>query len=245
MAEQIESGVYLQEHFRDSLIIDRYDPQLERLRKRKQEQLSNQYSEDAIVWNVFRTFNQIDRSLWIEPLFQTSFHINFPYSIDAIKIHFWKRIRPPKSYPLLEEQSEIDIIIESDEFVWFLEAKYKSDILFNTTQHRKRDEILRHIDVGTNYARKKDFYFSLIIMDKYSSPYGYRMTTEYRDSIEGIIGLLPHRKNLANLKGINVFTWKEVQSLFKTVYLYSKNKYEKFIADQASYWLLEKLNDER
>lgn len=244
MAEQTVSGVYLQEHFRDSLIIDRHDPQLELLRKRKQEQLRSQHIEDAVVWNVFRTFNQIDRALWIKPLFQTSFHLNFPYSMDSIKIQLWKRIRPPKSYPLPEGLSEIDIIIESDEFVWFLEAKYKSDISFSTTHHSKRDQILRNIDVGTNYARKKDFYFSLIIMDKYYSPYGYRMTTEYRDSIEGIVGLLPHRKTLSNLKGIEVFTWKDVQSLFKTVYLYSKNKYEKYIADQANYWLLKKLNDE-
>lgn len=100
------------------------------------------------------------------------------------------------------------------------------------------------IDGGTNYAKKRDFYFSLLILDKYNSPMGFRMVNEYKDSTEKVIGLLPHRQELPMLKCVSVFYWKDIQTLFKTVYLYSKNKYERYIADQASYWLYDKIRED-
>ena len=234
----------LHEHFRDSLLIDKFDPDLEFWRKRRLEKSQSENSEDAIVWNVFRTLNQIDRKLWVEQLFFKAFQKELSHSIEPIDIHLWKKIRPPKSLSIQEGKTDIDIVIESDAFVGFIEAKYKTDITLGTEHHPKRDELLRYIDVGTNYARKRDFYFSLLILDKYNSPIGFRMVNEYKESFEKVQELLPHRKELPSLNSISVFQWKDVQSLFKTVYLYSKNKYERYITDQASYWLFDKIQED-
>jgi hypothetical protein len=246
MAESLQESVKLHEQFRDLLIINKYDPQLELWHKRKLRKQQSENSEDSMVWNVFKTLDQIDRKLWIENLFFKAFQFEIPYSypIENIAIKLWKRIHPPNSLQLVEGQTEIDIIIESDEFVWFIEAKYKSDISLRTTNDSNRNKIIQNIDVGTNYAKKKDFYYSLLILDKYNSPMGFRMTNEYKASVESVVEMLPHRNELPTLKGISVLTWQELQLLFKTIYLYSKNKYEKFIADQASYWLLDKIRDD-
>ena len=234
----------IHEHFRDSLLIDKFDPQLEFWQKRRLEKTQSETSEDSIVWNVFRSFNQIDRKLWIEQLFYKAFQKEFSHSTEQIEIKLWKKIRQPQSLAVSEGKTDIDIIIESDTFVWFIEAKYKSDISLGHNDNAKRDELIRMIDGGTNYAKKRDFYFSLLILDKYNSPMGFRMVNEYKDSTEKVIGLLPHRQELPMLKGVSVFYWKDIQTLFKTVYLYSKNKYERYIADQASYWLYDKISEE-
>jgi len=244
MREITQSDVKLHDYFRDSLLIDKFDPQLENWRKHRQEIEHSDCSEDAIVWNVFRTFNQIDRKLWVEQLFYKAFQEELPYTTEEMEIKLWKKIHPPRSYPFKEGKSEIDIVIETEDFVWFIEAKYKSDITFGTEQNAKRDQIIRNIDLGSNYARKRNFYFSLLILDRYHSPIGFRRVIEYRESLEAVQNALPHRAELPSLKGISVFYWKDVQTLFKTIYLYSKNKYEKYIADQVSYWLLDKIRED-
>lgn len=240
---QIEM-MQLHQHFRDSLLIDKFDPQLEFWRKGRLEKSKSENSEDAMVWNVFRTFNQIDRKLWVEQLFYKAFQQELTHSKESSEIKLWKKIRPPNSLAVSEGKTDIDIIIEDEKFVWFIEVKYKTDISSGTEAPFKRDEIIRYIDVGTNYAKKKEFYFSLLILDKYNSPIGFRTVNEYRESHEKVLELLPHRMELPSLKGISVFYWKDVQALFKTIYLYSKNKYERYIADQASYWLYDKIKDD-
>ena len=233
----------LNEQFRDSLLIDRYDPQIDYWQKRRSECNHRETSEDTLVWNVFRTFNQIDRKLWVEQLFHKAFKQEFTYSAETIEIKLWKKIRPPKSLHIGEGRTDIDIIIESSDFVWFIEAKYNTDIRLDT-DGSKRNELLRLIDNGTNYARKRDCYFSLLILDKYNSPMGFRLINEYDDSFEKVKNLLPHRMELPLYNGLSVMYWKDIQGLFKTIYLYSKNKYERYLADQASYWLYEKIRDQ-
>ncbi|MFC7686876.1 hypothetical protein [Ureibacillus sp. GCM10028918] len=240
----VNEMMQLHEHFRDSLLIDKFDPQLEYWQKRRLEKSQSENREDAMVWNVFRTLNQINRRLWVDELFYKAFQSEFSHVTEQIQIKLWKTIRPPKSLPVNEGKADIDIIIESDTFVWFIEAKYKSDITLDSDYQSKRDEIIRHIDVGTNYAKKRDYYFSLLILDRYNSPIGFRKVNEYRTSEELVRELLPHRLELPFPKGISVLHWKEVHSLLKTVYLYSKNKYERYIADQASYWLFDKIQDD-
>jgi hypothetical protein len=73
----------------------------------------------------------------------------------------WESIPPPLG--LLadgdEGPSEIDVVIEAPSWVWFIEAKYRSDISTGTTTRPDRDQILRNIDVGTYYAGVQRFFF--------------------------------------------------------------------------------------
>ncbi|OIK11304.1 hypothetical protein [Bacillus sp. MUM 13] len=150
-----KSGVLLNTNYKDSLIIDRYSSDFKRWREKKLEQLKSENSEDAITWNVFRSFEQIDPKSWLALLFEKSFQREINYKLEFIDIHLWKRLKPAINLPLPEGQSEIDIIIESEEFVWFIEAKYKSDISMKTTHDTKRNQVIRNIDVGLDYTNIK------------------------------------------------------------------------------------------
>ena len=241
MINRSNSNEYVIKKFRDSLIIDRFDPLID-VRRKKFHIKSHDIREDSLVWNIFRTLNHIERSTWIQPLFEQSFFKDFLYRSNEIEIKLWKKLWPARSLQSVEGALETDIIIESEEFVWLIEVKYFSDIFTETKSNYERDEIIRNIDIGTAYAKKRDFYFSLLILDRFHSPNGYRYTTSYRDQVNKALEKIKYRQ-IQNLKGISLITWKEMQSILKTIYLYSKRRHEKFIADQAASYLLEKIKE--
>jgi len=49
--------------------------------------------------------------------------------------------------------------------VWFIEAKFRSDVSERTTNNPERDQVIRNPDVGTWYAGVRHFYFSLLLLD--------------------------------------------------------------------------------
>ena len=58
---------------------------------------------------------------------------------------------------LAEGYSEIDVIVETSGWVWFIEAKYRSDISMNAKNIPGRDQIFRNLDVGSDYAGARNF----------------------------------------------------------------------------------------
>jgi hypothetical protein len=56
------SGVFVADNFRDTLIIDRYDPQLIGLDGKKRNHMRSENSDDVVTWNVFRSLRRIARA---------------------------------------------------------------------------------------------------------------------------------------------------------------------------------------
>jgi hypothetical protein len=181
-----KSGVFVFDNFRDNLIIDKHDLILKNMRSKKIEHLKSENSEDAITWNVFRTLRQINPALWFTRLFANSFQYDTRdiQKPNMVKIELWKSKLPPATFPGPEGRSEVDIIIENESLVWFIEAKYKSDISQGTTNHATRDQIIRNIDVGIAYAGNRKFYFSLLILDEKHSSIGVVLKMNMRDAMQ-------------------------------------------------------------
>jgi hypothetical protein len=218
--EQItsKSGVKLYKDFRDNLIISKYDNQFVNMRSEKLEKIKSSNSEDALTWNYFKSLREINPGDWLPKLFLSVFKSEFKYPLDNIIIGLWQEVSPPPS--LLEKQkeegkSEIDAIIESEDFVWFIEAKYKSDISLRTTNNEARDQIIRNLDVGSFYAGEREFYFSLLYYNDKFTPKGVEKAKEYSSKIlGGLKEILNHRKeSLENIKGISCFKWDDLLKL--------------------------------
>ncbi|MEH7253828.1 DUF1643 domain-containing protein [Neobacillus niacini] len=242
MQEKSKNGVLLNKDFRDSLIIDKYDIEILNWRGRKLDQLRSENSEDAMTWNVFRSLKQINPSDWLPYLFKQSFHQDFPYSLETIDIILWKKLNPPVNLPIREGQSEVDVIIESDEFVWFIEAKYKSDISLGTTHDKTRNQIIRNIDVGLDYKNGKDFYFSLLILDEEHSPKGYHYINVCSYSLDHIMNDIPHRRDgLINLKGVGLLTWLDLLNVLGVSKRGTEIEFQRVVATQAEQWLSKKI----
>ncbi len=209
-----KSGVFVYDSYKDNIIVDRYNRVFRKMRASKLDAIRSENSEDAMTWNVFRTLQKINPELWLPALFSQSFQ-NFREDIvKDMKISLWKRFSPPPFLVLPEGDSEIDVMLENNQFVWFIEVRYKSDISVKTTHDETRNQLIHNIEIGSDYAKHKDFYFSLLILNEKFSPKGKQLLEIYQQNPNTIMNNLPHREaGLKNLKGISLVKWEEISKL--------------------------------
>jgi hypothetical protein len=236
-----KSGVRLYDDFRDNLIIDRYHPDLAAMRGSKRDKLRSENSEDALTWNVFRSLSQIDPSFWLPLLHAKAFPAQGPAPVPQIvTTHLWMEIHPPPSLRLHqkdEDPSEIDVVIETEVSVWFIEAKFKSDISTRTTNNPARDQIIRNLDVGSWYAGVRDFYFALLIMDEEKSATGVKVLK----TVWPPVPPLPHRPDgMANIKGCGLLRWGDIAQVLQAAGEHAPRDDERGYARRAEGWMRER-----
>lgn len=234
------SGVRIAADFRDNLIIDRYDPAFADMRAGKIEHMRSENSEDAVTWNVFRSLRQIEPIVWLPELIRIGLPLADPREIAESVVNLWCTIVPPPSLRSTgaEGPSEIDVVIENPYWVWFIEAKYKSDISLRTTTRDDRDQILRNIDVGSYYAGVRDFYFSLLVRDRATSPIGSEAIERYSNLENTRATLSRHRPDrLANLKAVTLLSWTDLGEVLQQAHLVARRTDESGYAERALKWM--------
>jgi uncharacterized protein YqcC (DUF446 family) len=235
------TGVRISDNFRDNLIIDKYHPCFVSMRQSKIKHLRSENSEDAISWNVFRTLRQIHPANWIPHIFLKSFNMSPFGDMEDTTIDLWRNVAPPSKLLKTGDEgiSEIDVVIENPEWVWFIEAKYRSDISTGTTTRPDRDQVLRNIDVGSFYSGVRRFYFSLLILNEKRTVKGVSAVEKYK-SAQTLKAALPHRTDeLKNISGIGVLTWFDFANVLSNV-ASDTSKNESMFAKRAVEWLEER-----
>lgn len=233
------SGVVVADDFRDNLIIDRYDPVFADMRASKRKHLRSANSEDALTWNVFRSLRQIAPGDWLSAAWAIAFPDHLVPQDQEPSVHLWKSIKPPLG--LLaggdEGSSEIDVVLETASWVWFIEAKFRSDISTGTTTRPERDQILRNLDVGTYYAGVRPFYFSLLLHSDSRSPIGEARIRDYADPA-AIAARLTHRHDgLTNLRAVTRITWEDMGRVLCAAARGARREDERGYATRALAWL--------
>jgi hypothetical protein len=236
-------GVIVSDDFRDNLIIDKYDPVFTDMRASKLKHLRSANSEDAVTWNVFRSLWQLAPRHWLPALWSKAFPNESDLEDLSATVELWVSVAPPIG--LLadgdEGLSEVDVIIQAPTWVWFIEAKYRSDISLGTTTRPDRDQLIRNIDVGSYYAGVRKFYFSLLVMSDKHSRAGVNRLAEYSNFEVVRERLRRHRPDgLTNLKAISSLTWNDLASVLKSARSSSANSYERDYAERALGWLQQK-----
>jgi len=237
------SGVRIAADFRDNLIIDRYDPVFTSMRAGKLEHLRSENSEDAVTWNVFRSLRQLEPQSWLPALLRIGIPNANATLVEPIAVNLWRTISPPPSLMALgqEGDSEIDVIIESPAWVWFIEAKYQSDISTKTTTRALRDQVLRNIDIGSYYAGVRRFFFSLLIRDKSRSPLGAEAVAKYANLDTPRSLLADHRPDgLSNLGAVTLLTWADLGKVLQEGRDLARRQDERGYAERALSWIQKK-----
>jgi hypothetical protein len=241
--EVTPGGVRVVADFRENLIIDRYDPVFVNMRASKLKHLRSENSEDAVTWNVFRSLGQIDPAVWLPELCRRGLPDMPPLSGLRCSVSLWVAVSPPSA--LLEDGdegvSEIDVVIEAPSWVWFVEAKYRSDISTGTTTRPLRDQVLRNVDVGSCYAGVRQFFFSLLVSSAGRSPLGAEAVARYRDLAVPRSLLSSHRPDgLTNLKAVTLLTWADLGAVLTTAIRDVHRADERGYAERALAWLQQK-----
>jgi hypothetical protein len=237
------SGVTIANDFRDNLIIDRYDPVFADMRASKLKHMKSVNSEDAVTWNVFRSLRQITPTIWLPPLWNRAFPKAGPLADTLATVKLWVSVPPPLG--LIEGgdegHSEIDVVIETATWVWFIEAKYRSDISSGTTTRPGRDQILRNIDVGSYYAGVRQFFFSLLTASNTRSPAGDKALTEYSNHSILRDRLKAHRKDgINNLGDVGPLKWFDLSEVLGQAADQAGREDERAYASRALAWLRDK-----
>ena len=234
------TGVWVADDFRSNLIIDRYDPVFADMRASKLKHLRSVNSEDAVTWNVFRSLRQVAPTAWLPALWRHAFpNVAEPSDLQAT-VTLWQSVPPPLG--LLaggdEGDSEIDVVIEAGTWVWFLEAKHRSDISTGTTTRPDRDQILRNLDVGTHYAGVRQFFFSLLIASEKTSPLGVQRVRDYANLERPRVLLQRHRPDgLPNLMAVGEIRWTNVGEVLRAASAAAPREDERGYATRAHAWL--------
>lgn len=237
------SGVRIAADFRDNLIIDRYDPVFATMRAGKREHLRSENSEDAVTWNVFRSIRQVDPRVWLPGLLRVGLPGKDVPIATPIAVDLWRSVGPPPSLVALgaEGDSEIDVVIESPDWVWFIEAKYQSDISQRTTTRDYRDQVLRNIDVGSYYAGVRRFFFTLLVRNASKSPLGVEAVAKYSNLDVPRSLLADHRPDgLPNLGAVTMLTWAALGPVLTTCRQEAAREDERSYAARAIAWMDEK-----
>jgi hypothetical protein len=234
-------GVFLFEDFRDNLIIDRYDVGFLSMRGAKTDSMRSENSEDALTWNVFRSLAQVDPTFWLPRLFRRAFDRDDDLRAHSVGVKLWQRVQPPPALRLFQKdegESEIDVLIETEQMVWFIEAKFRSDVSERTTNNPDRDQVVRNLDVGSWYAGVRDFYFSLLLLDSASGTKGMALIERYAASREDVLQRLPHRPDqLANLRGTGLMRWSHLFAVLSECAESAPRNDERAYARRAVEWL--------
>ncbi len=237
------SGVLIAADFRENLIIDRYDPVFADMRASKLKHLRSVNSEDAVTWNVFRSLRQIAPDVWLPSLWHCAFP-RIPCPLDLkVTVRLWESIAPPLGLLAGGDEgiSEIDVVIDAPTWVWFIEAKYRSDISTGTTTRPERDQVLRNLDVGSYHAGVRQFFFSLLILSEAKSPLGAQRVHEYADLSFPRAKLEAHRPDsLQNLIAVGQLTWTTLADVLTDASRTAPREDERAYAARAVAWLKEK-----
>lgn len=162
-------------------------------------------SEDARTWHYFSPLlsDEPQRTRIMTQLIRQSFFGSVPpqvfRDIKAAKLEFWPKLPAPPSRPQAEGDSEPDLLISlGQSAVILVEAKCQSGVSEFTTFDRKRDQVIRLIDVGSWYARQHGFQCVCLLVLQYGDAQinAEKIVHRYAGQPQAIQKALPYREDL-------------------------------------------------
>jgi hypothetical protein len=178
-------------------------------------------SEDWVTWNFFQVLERKCPTDWWKRLSEQARRRNPSLDLaiggEAIpSASFWALVHSPEIYleasrrrmlvsqnptwiaratasDPVEGPSEIDITIEQNNLLVFIEAKLGSDISMNTTYDPHRNQIIRNIDCLLDKAGHRASAFWMLVKDEDPSRAYVQLMNAYKADPDLLGRDLPHR----------------------------------------------------
>ncbi len=207
--------------------------------------LKSGHSEDYVSWNVMRGLARRGGQVWwpemVELVGRTGVQGGLPAN-DPPAVELWRSVTSPRDYesasrsrmaasdnPVWQERAmkfdrvegatEVDIELQGESYLIYVEAKLHSDISWATTYDPQRNQIARNIDCLLENAAGRTPHFWMFVKDR-GPGHGYTQTIEsYRTNPSSLASLIPHRSPelVAEVASrIAVLTWSELLTLLPT-----------------------------
>jgi hypothetical protein len=206
-------------------------------------------SEDWVTWNLLTLLSQTLPQGWWQHLLDCATRNNPTMLVEEKmagtipQLHFWRRVPSPADYEAasrarmrqsrtpglvarsraprpVEGDSEIDVVIEADDMLVYIEAKLGADISMRTSHDPDRNQIARNIDCLVEAAEGRQALFWMFVRDASSSRAYEQLIQEYRRNPSALRRDLPHRDPSrldVVARSLTTITWIEIASEFCTV----------------------------
>jgi hypothetical protein len=234
------TGTAVAADFRDHLIIDRYDALFAGLHPTLLKRLRNAGSDDAVTWNVFRSLRQVDPTVWLPELFRFAFPEHESPAASHAAVSLWQPVAPPPALALAGDDatSEVDVVLESPEWIWFIEARFQGDAAKGSASRPDREHLLRQLDVGSYYAGARRFYFSLLVLEAARESRVAQAVAEFASLEKPRQLLRAHRPDkVQNLAGVSLLSWSQVADVLRDASESAGREHEREYATRALEWL--------
>ena len=123
--------------------------------------LVHEESEDVLVGSVFGIIKNISHpktiNKWIEDITNLSIQDSANWSFS-----FWER--QPMPVGIQEGSTEVDVVLDSDDKLIFIEAKLGANASYGTAYDPSRNQLIRNLDIGYNRASTDGKRFALIFL---------------------------------------------------------------------------------
>jgi hypothetical protein len=123
-------------------------------------QLVNTEAEDLLLANVFGVIKNVSWTQILNPWLSTITGLNIENPNWSIT--FWQKQRRPIG--ISEGNTTVDLVIESDSILAFLEVKLHADASSGTIADPTRNQLTRNLDVGFSRANGAQKQFALIYL---------------------------------------------------------------------------------
>lgn len=125
-------------------------------------------SEHVLVSNVFGIIKNLPQKIALREILKKIIgdEINQD-NFKKVKYHFWKKFPVPRG--LKEGFTEVDTVIEFQDYVIFIEAKYLSEESKGTNYEKDRNQLVRNLDIANIYSKNKgikNFYVIYLTCEK-------------------------------------------------------------------------------
>jgi len=125
-------------------------------------------SEHVLVSNVFGILKNLPQQIVLREILKKIIGIEISRdNFEKVKYNFWKKFPAPVG--LKEGFTEVDTVIEFQDYVIFVESKYLSEESKGTTYEKDRNQLIRNLDIANIYSKKKgikNFYVVYLTCEK-------------------------------------------------------------------------------
>jgi hypothetical protein len=201
-------------------------------------------SEDWVTWNFFQILQTQYPSGWFGHIVAAARRRNpelvFPFddcSLPTLKL--WAAVCAPRLYEMqsrarmrtsgnpawvaraempdpVEGSSEIDIVLDHEKYLLYVEAKLGSDISLSTSHDPERNQIARNIDCVIEQAGPRSPLFWMLVRDEDPSRAYVQLMRSYRRDPGLLAAALPHRdpETLRRLaQNLTILLWSDFAEL--------------------------------
>jgi hypothetical protein len=201
-------------------------------------------SEDWVTWTAMKALARRPADEWWGSLVNLAESILKPPAVvpsrdHAPHIELWPTVPSPSAYEeasrtrmaastnpewraraedpkAVEGYTEVDLVLDGDGYLVFVEAKLNSDISERTTYDPERNQIVRNVDCVIDQAGSRTPFFWMFVKDRAPMRLYSQLIDTYRRMPSELHRLLPHRDSddlQAVVASLAVITWRELYPL--------------------------------